>query len=295
VAVAAGKDDPLDFVLWKAAKADEPADAKWPSPYGEGRPGWHIECSAMGCALLGEHFDIHGGGLDLQFPHHENEIAQSEGATGKPFVNVWMHNGFVNVDNEKMSKSLGNFFTIRDVLARYDGETVRCLMLRTHYRSPFNFSDAHLDDARSALRRLYGALDATTAAPTSQLDWTAGYAARFRAAMDDDFNTPAALAVLFELASEVHRTRDAASAGQLKALGGVLGLLQQDPRSFLQSGTPQDKATALDAAAIEERIQARAAAKKARDFAAADAIRAELAAIGVELKDTPQGTTWVRA
>ena len=295
VAVVAGKDDPLDFVLWKAAKADEPADAKWPSPYGEGRPGWHIECSAMGCALLGEHFDIHGGGLDLQFPHHENEIAQSEGAFGKPFVNVWMHNGFVNVDNEKMSKSLGNFFTIRDVLQRYDGETVRCLMLRTHYRSPFNFSDAHLDDARSALRRLYGALDATAASEIPTIDWTAGPAARFRAAMDDDFNTPAALAVLFELASDVHRTRDAASAGQLKALGGVLGLLQQDPRSFLQSGAPQDKAKGLDAVAIEERIQARAAAKKARDFSAADAIRAELAAMGVELKDTPQGTTWVRA
>lgn len=295
VAVAAGKDDPLDFVLWKAAKADEPADAKWPSPYGEGRPGWHIECSAMGCALLGEHFDIHGGGLDLQFPHHENEIAQSEGAFGKPFVNVWMHNGFVNVENEKMSKSLGNFFTIRDVLQRYDGETVRCLMLRTHYRSPFNFSDAHLDDARSALRRLYGALDATAATQVPTIDWTTGPAARFRAAMDDDFNTPAALAVLFELASDVHRTRDAASAGQLKALGGVLGLLQQDPRSFLQSGAPRDKAEGLDAAAIEERIQARAAAKKARDFSAADAIRAELAAMGVELKDTPQGTTWVRA
>jgi cysteinyl-tRNA synthetase len=293
VAVASGKDDPLDFVLWKAAKPEEPADAKWPSPFGEGRPGWHIECSAMGCALLGEHFDIHGGGLDLQFPHHENEIAQSEGATGKPFVNVWMHNGFVNVDNEKMSKSLGNFFTIRDVLERYDGETVRCLMLRTHYRSPFNFSDAHLDDARSALRRLYGALDAVEAPSSVSVDWTQAPAAAFRAAMDDDFNTPTAMAVLFDLASEVHRTRDPSLAGQLKALAGVIGLLQQAPRAYLQAGTGSAHA-GLDAAAIEQRIQDRAAAKKARDFAAADAIRAELALQGVELKDTPQGTTWVR-
>ena len=293
VAVASGKDDPLDFVLWKAAKPEEPADAKWPSPFGEGRPGWHIECSAMGCALLGEHFDIHGGGLDLQFPHHENEIAQSEGATGKPFVNVWMHNGFVNVDNEKMSKSLGNFFTIRDVLERYDGETVRCLMLRTHYRSPFNFSDAHLDDARSALRRLYGALDAVEAPSSVPVDWTQAPAAAFRAAMDDDFNTPTAMAVLFDLASEVHRTRDPSLAGQLKALAGVIGLLQQAPRAYLQAGTGSAHA-GLDAAAIEQRIQDRAAAKKARDFAAADAIRAELASQGVELKDTHQGTTWVR-
>jgi cysteinyl-tRNA synthetase len=294
VTVADGKEDPLDFVLWKAAKADEPDDARWDSPFGPGRPGWHIECSAMSCTLLGEHFDIHGGGLDLQFPHHENEIAQSEGATGKPFVRYWLHNGFLNVDNEKMSKSLGNFFTIREVLQRYDGETVRCLMLRTHYRSPFNFSDAHLDDARSALRRLYGALDAVAATENTEIDWTAGAAVHFRAAMDDDFNTPGALAVLFDLASEVHRTRDAALAGQLKALGGVLGLLQQEPRGFLQSAAGAG-AAGLDAAAIEQRIQARAAAKQARDFAAADAIRADLAALGVELKDTPQGTTWVRA
>jgi cysteinyl-tRNA synthetase len=248
----------------------------------------------MSCTLLGEHFDIHGGGLDLQFPHHENEIAQSEGATGKPFARYWLHNGFLNVDNQKMSKSLGNFFTIREVLQRYEGETVRCLMLRTHYRSPFNFSDAHLDDARSALRRLYGALDAVAATENTEIDWAAGAALHFRAAMDDDFNTPGALAVLFDLASEVHRTRDAALAGQLKALGGVLGLLQQEPRGFLQSAAGAG-AAGLDAAAIEQRIQARAAAKQARDFAAADAIRADLAALGVELKDTPQGTTWVRA
>ena len=294
VAVAEGKEDPLDFVLWKAAKLEEPEDAKYDAPFGPGRPGWHIECSAMSSALLGESFDIHGGGLDLQFPHHENEIAQSEGASGRPFVRYWLHNGFLNVDNEKMSKSLGNFFTIRDVLRRYDGETVRFFMLRTHYRSPFNFSDVHLDEARSALRRLYGALDAVSAPENTTLDWSEESARRFRAAMDDDFNTPGAMAVLFDVASEVHRTRDARLAAQLKALGGILGLLQQSPRGFLQ-GAPGSSEPEFCAAAIEQRILARAEAKKARNFAAADAIRAELAAQGVELKDTPQGTTWVRA
>ena len=209
VAVQEGKHDPLDFVLWKAAKPSEPDDAKWQSTYGPGRPGWHIECSAMSCALLGEPFDIHGGGMDLQFPHHENEIAQSEGASGSPFVRYWLHNGFLNVDNEKMSKSLGNFFTIRDVLKKFDGETLRFFMLRTHYRSPFNFSDTHLDDARSALRRLYTALDGVDAPALNPIDWSQPQATAFRAAMDDDFNTPAALAVLFELAGELNRTRAA--------------------------------------------------------------------------------------
>jgi cysteinyl-tRNA synthetase len=288
VAVLGDKEDPLDFVLWKSAKADEPDDAKWPSTYGPGRPGWHIECSAMSCALLGERFDIHGGGMDLQFPHHENEIAQSEGAFGHPFVNFWLHNGFLNVDNEKMSKSLGNFFTIADVLSKFDGETVRFFMLRTHYRSPFNFADSLLDDARTALKRLYTALDGV-AAEVGAVDWAAPQAAAFRAAMDDDFNTPAALAVLFELAGELNRTRDAATARLLKSLAAVLGILQQPPRDFLQAGA------GLDEVAIQRAIEARVAAKRERNFAEADRIRAELAAQGVLLQDSPQGTTWVKA
>jgi cysteinyl-tRNA synthetase len=289
VAVLGDKEDPLDFVLWKAAKPDEPAEAQWASDYGRGRPGWHIECSAMSCALLGEPFDIHGGGMDLQFPHHENEIAQSEGASGGVFVNTWMHNGFLNIDDEKMSKSLGNFFTIQDVLRRFDGETVRFFMLRTHYRSPFNFSDQVLEETRTALKRLYTALEAAGEVPVlPAIDWTEPRAAAFKAAMDDDFNAPGAVAVLFDLAAEVNRGRTA-DAAWLKALGGVLGILQQAPRDYLQGGT------GLDEAAIQASIGQRAAAKKARDFVLADRIRDELAAQGVELKDTPHGTTWVRA
>jgi cysteinyl-tRNA synthetase len=285
VAVLEGKEDPLDFVLWKAAKPGEPAEAQWASDYGPGRPGWHIECSAMACALLGETFDIHGGGADLQFPHHENEIAQSEGAHGVPLAGVWMHNGFVNIDNEKMSKSLGNFFTIREVLQRFDAETLRFFIVRAHYRSPLNYSDVHLEDARGALRRLYTALDLVAPAAVA-FDWSEPVAARFKAAMDNDFATPEAVAVLFELAAEVNRTRSAERAGLLKALGGTLGLLQAEPKAFLRAGATLDPAT------IEQQIAARAAAKQAKNFAEADRIRQELLAQGIVLKDSAAGTTW---
>jgi cysteinyl-tRNA synthetase len=290
VAVLDGKDDPLDFVLWKAAKESEPDDAKWDSAalghdYGRGRPGWHIECSAMSCQTLGESFDIHGGGVDLQFPHHENEIAQSEGASGKPLAKLWMHNGMVQIDNEKMSKSLGNFFTIREVLAKYDAQTVRFFLLRTHYRSDLNYSDVHLDDARNSLKRLYTALDLVKPAAI-EIDWAQPYAARFKTAMDEDFGTPEAVAVLFELAGEVIKTKSVELAGLLKALGGCLGLLQGDPTEFLQAGAT------LDEGAIAALIAERAAAKAARNFLEADRIRQALLAQGIVLKDSATGTSW---
>jgi cysteinyl-tRNA synthetase len=282
VEIDRAKDDPLDFVLWKRSKAGEPA---WDSRWGAGRPGWHLECSAMSCALLGEHFDIHGGGQDLQFPHHENEIAQSEGASGRPFVNTWMHNGFVRVDEEKMSKSLGNFFLIRDVLRRFDAEVVRFFILRAHYRSPLNYSDAHLEDAKGALTRLYVSLKGLPPAQVA-VDWNEPHAKNFKAAMDDDFGTPEAVAVLFDLASRVN-SGERRLAPQLRALGGVLGLLQRDATQFLQGGSADDW--------VLERIAAREAARKRKDFLEADRIRDELLAKGIILEDGPQGTTWRRA
>ncbi|WP_126286043.1 cysteine--tRNA ligase [Burkholderia stagnalis] len=294
VAANDAKEDPLDFVLWKRAKPEEPADTSWESKYGPGRPGWHIECSAMGCTLLGDHFDIHGGGQDLQFPHHENEIAQSEGATGQTFVNYWMHNGFVQVDSEKMSKSLGNFFTIREVLEKYDAEVTRFFITRTHYRSPLNYSDVHLDDARASLTRLYTALKDVTP-DAAALDWNEPHAQRFAAAMNDDFNSSLAVSVLFELAGEVNRTGDAALARQLKHLGGLLGLLGREPRAFLQQAAGAAQEGGLSADEIEAKIAARGAAKQAKDYAEADRIRAELLDAGIALEDKPGGSTeWRR-
>ena len=315
VGVDDAKQDPLDFVLWKSAKPDEPDEAKWASHFGPGRPGWHIECSAMATSLLGKTIDIHGGGADLQFPHHENEIAQSEGALGCQFVRYWMHNGFVRIDDEKMSKSLGNFFTIREVLKKFDAEVIRLFILRAHYRSPLNYSDVHLEDARASLLRLYGALDAAAASPAgaaagggamrgqpaidaTPIDWSAPAAARFRDAMDDDFNTPMALSVLFDLAAEVNRSGSAQALVELRRLAALLGLLGRDAAEARRTGLHGSDAAAADApddAAIEALIAARAEAKKAKNWAEADRLRDALVGQGIVLEDGPSGTTWRRA
>jgi cysteinyl-tRNA synthetase len=316
VAVGSAKRDPLDFVLWKSAKADEPADTKWESPYGMGRPGWHIECSAMSKSLLGLPLDIHGGGPDLKFPHHENEIAQTEGAFGGALANIWMHCGPLMVDSDKMSKSLGNFRTIRQTIAQEEpaadqavyrvnpreAEMVRFFIVRNHYRSSQNYTPDNLIDAQNALDRLYQALQ-NVPADTQGIDWNEPQAQAFKAAMDDDFNSSGAVAALFELASDANRNKSARSAGQLKALASLLGLLQQDPAAYFQSPTrysaaamEQGERRALDAEAIQSLIDARAAAKAARNFAEADRIRAELREAGIELDDKPGGVTqWRRA
>ena len=283
VDIDTAKRNPMDFVLWKMAKANEPY---WDSPWGRGRPGWHIECSAMSTCCLGNHFDIHGGGMDLQFPHHENEIAQAEGATGEKFVNLWMHNGFVRINEEKMSKSLGNFFTVREVLKQYRPEVVRFFILSSHYRSPLNYSDESLNDANAGLTRLYNALRDIDVLHT-EID--KDYQQRFEQAMNDDFNTPVALSVLFDIARELNKTKSPVLATTLKYLASLLGMLQENPDNFLQGD-----AQACDAA-IESQIQARVDAKKAKDWALADRIRDELKAQHILLEDAPDGTTrWRR-
>ncbi|MDU0810858.1 MAG: cysteine--tRNA ligase [Burkholderia sp.] len=289
------KEDPLDFVLWKRAQPGEPDSSSWPSRYGYGRPGWHIECSAMSCALLGEHFDIHGGGQDLQFPHHENEIAQSEGATGKKFSNYWMHNGFIEINGRKMSKSFGNILKIRKVLEKYDAEVIRFFIIRTHYRSPINYSNVYLDEARTSLTRLYIALKNINP-DLNKLDWSERSAQRFMSAMNDDFNTPLAVSLLFELANDINRTRDPALARQLKALAGLFGLLQSEPRAFLHEVKGNEKrGRYLSEDEIESRIATRSLAREANDYLKADCIRSELFEAGILLEDKLGGLTdWRR-
>lgn len=316
VKVDPGKQDPLDFVLWKAAKPAEPEEAKWPSPYGVGRPGWHLECSAMSVALLGREFDLHGGGMDLLSTHHENELAQSDGAFHadghSSTVRYWLHNGFVQLQDEKMSKSLGNFRTIREVLADVDGEVLRFFLLRAHYRNPINYSSSLVDEAREALLRLYNALGdqagpAEADLKQAAIDWNDPFAARFQAAMDDDFNTADALAVLFDLASEANRSNEAASRARLRRLGLVLGLLGQDPvqvrRTALRGSLARAGGAAgpdiaadggLDEARIDGLIAERAQAKRERRFGDADRIRDELSAAGIVLEDRADGTRWRR-
>ena len=297
VKVDTTKRDPLDFVLWKAAKPSEPPESKWASAYGPGRPGWHIECSAMSMELLGLPLDIHGGGPDLKFPHHENEIAQSEGAYGGTMANTWMHCGPLMVDAEKMSKSLGNFFTIRDTLQHYDAEVIRYFIVRSQYRSPQNYAADNLLDARSALTRLYTTL-VNVPGDDAGVDWNEPSGVAFKAAMDDDFNTPEAVAVLFDLAAQANKSGSARAVGQLKSLAGLLGLLQQEPRAFLQgkAGATDADAAGESAGDIENRIALRAQAKKDKNFAEADRLRAELLAEGIVLEDKPGGVTvWRRA
>ncbi len=293
VDIESDKRDPLDFVLWKMAKPNEP---KWSSPWGDGRPGWHLECSAMSTHHLGNHFDIHGGGMDLTFPHHENEIAQSEGANNCSFVNTWMHVGFVNINDEKMSKSLNNFFTIRDVLEKYDGETLRYFLISSHYRSPLNFSDENLTSAKSALTRLYTAIRGLSASTKAmnQVNIHFDYEKRFNEALDDDFNTPIALSILFEIAKHANTERedDKDQAGALsellKKLGNHIGIMRYDAEDYLKMGIE------LSDAKIDEKIRQRESARASKDFAMSDQIRDELLALGIVLEDSINGTTWRR-